>query len=480
LCIQPNEALWQASVIQGLDSTDLCVENELEFQFTNVQTGHSYNTQVRVEVPLNSVVEMDSIYIQYPSSGTSYLVPISAVQFNPPFEYIIYVDSVVPGLSENGLPGPLTSGQNNFRIRYNLELACDYISGSAIETSVFGQNACGSSTNVAGAPNQSVYVFGVPEPYFINPRVSSNDTLTVCNNNLVVRINMLKLGSNPIGANDSMRITLPLGASYVPGSINFLNNPLPQLEPTLDTIGSVVLNSWLLPTGVAELDSIDFTIELSVNENIDCGTPSIFIQTFVDNVAFCATLGANCGVKAQTGSREYGIDVIRPTISLSNSESFVLFAGANSSYEFETQLINSDLVNDIPSGLTYNIYCADNFGNPSGPIIYTGSMPAVPSGDTVLLNASFVSPIQCLTASGLSIQFERSATNCLCEGGFVIPLSSVPPIVTINDTAATEPGTPVVINVLANDSSFTSTLDSSKCWLLRFCTFKWYSYSCKP
>ncbi len=495
LFFHPQESAKQVSLIRPVDNVfDACAPVEYELEIVNTRLPRIYDIAVQAQLPAGMTYVSNSSKFKFPLTSPFVSIPESLVTVSgDTITYII--DSLDADIDSLGLEGVTDLVRNKFRIKFEVITGCDYTSGSVVEFTVSCFTNCDSLIVFSFTTDPQFLTGALPE-YSTNINADSDGFIN-CSDSTQVTFNILNNGPASTNPTDSVEILLPEGISFINGSFVGINNPPTHNAPDQFAIGAETLLKWDLPNGVPLGGSMQFSIGISSNSVLDCGSIELAIATTFQDTADCVlpdslclgpqkgvfinpspgnsgvqvpaqhisgkftqwnpvqavTQGGNapslsaglniivqdtcdsvCFIDGIAGSINVLIDVLKPKLDLSGFSATVACTFSVMSVDV------SNIGIDVPAGTTTQVdfYCDnDASGDLSVGDSFLGSLStisAIAAGDTVTL----ADTLQNVCSNDIIAVIDDSV-NCTCEGVEVItePLNIVAVTATIDCCADT-------------------------------------------
>ncbi|HBK72093.1 MAG TPA: hypothetical protein DDZ39_10655, partial [Flavobacteriaceae bacterium] len=461
LTLSPRSSEVQLTITdQPSARIDMCDTFHIKLQINSAQLARLLNPRVEFTIPGGiSSLDIISINIKYPYNAATTENAVYTTVGN-----ILNIDllshSVIAGLG--GIPGTndaLTVADRQVELDFELKTTCDYISGTPLLFKVFANKPCGDTAEGNGSLvySNDININGVVQPYdafsaIVLPNELDVDGAHIDGCSVTETVNITTIFSDIAGqsatqtdVNDFGRVTIPTNVSYVNGTFT---------SPNGITLVSSNANELVIqyPAGLTNLQSADFSFDIQTGIS-GCATDADF--TIIN---YIETGGLNCGASScvnaivTTGSSTELLDVMKPSvIDNGGSTASITSFNANNNYSFTINLANNGL--DAPSGYTYDIYCADNAGNPTGASMYSGAIQAIAAGGTLTENINFTSNTICSIADGMVFVMNPSASQCMCDVlQLNLPLNAVA-VDAIDDAFSTNEDTPVSGDIFNDNGS---------------------------
>lgn len=384
----------------------------------NANFNPANNLELELLLPLGLELLTGSCEISYPKGSPFTSIADPTFINNGVYKWAIA--DISPAIAQNGLPGYVNAPENNFQIRFKSITDCGFIANSPVIFKVSGKNNnCPVPTNVLAKPGNLLEVEGLDADYTGQFFTSGSQVEEItCGEDYVLQVRFRNIGTT--GLKDSLFITLPAGAYYVPGSLLPLTNA-PATEPQILLRGDYQVLKWAIPAnlGSNNLVSFDITIRNLYEEN--CGSASFYLQALQTKEAVCSTTGEICDAKIATGDFSLQVTLLQPDLNWQSlSGSFP--DGPDGGIVLEGSLLNSGFMVNNP---VIRFYLDNNGnGNPDAgdTFITEAFLGTMEEGDS----RNFQIPGQIdPTDICKVIGWIPAADNCLCD----------PKVITIDQTA---------------------------------------------
>ncbi|MBA3665581.1 MAG: gliding motility-associated C-terminal domain-containing protein [Bacteroidetes bacterium] len=316
----PQSPLLITNVITPPTIVNLCDTASYEVVGTNVQLGSVYNLTVSVNIPPGVAIVPGSSQMAYPSASP--YVTVSNPVYVGGTIYQYYISVLSPSIGANGMPGILSPGNNSVKIKFKVVTTCGYTSGSLASFSFYGVSGCGASTGQLVSLSSQLGIAGASAPYTTNTVLKSS-FISPCNNSSVLKVYSQNLGSLSFGNTDTIRVTMPVGVSYVPGSFVGLTNSPVNPVPVISILNNQQQLAWKLLPGVVPNDSTVFNISYTGNPNLlSCNISNFEAKTTTSSALLCTLTNSFCGVQVITGGDTLPIFTYKSYLSLSNASGY--------------------------------------------------------------------------------------------------------------------------------------------------------------
>jgi len=348
-------------------SSDLGFIRNIAFLF-NLPTGQTY-------IPGTMMISVPS-----PALGGNFVSVDDPQEYFPTRYRFRVTEEVDAMLGTAGLVGAKDPDNSVISFRFQVETDCDFVSGRRAAFILVGSNSCGdrlpnrlrrSGRTVVRPSEPSLDIDVAPATLALNP----------CNMEAATTGVQIEIGETDVTSFDSIRVLLPPGIQYVPGSYVAGSNATPGTEPTTLEVNGGQILTWPFIPNLSAGDVVDFDIDVvAVDIGQLCGEEQIVVEAFASFEADCngmtCTIGELFGEGIQTvsiGKPDYDFDVIDGSITLDP-------AAGTATADFTVQLTNFGFPIDGGNSVTVDIYDDVN----SNGIFDAGSDIFLFSLDTVL------------------------------------------------------------------------------------------------
>lgn len=329
LYIVPRPArLDIGTVIEPNGPTQLCRPIQYEFTIINGEIGGANNVEVLLYANSGVGIVPGSCELRL---GNGPYIPIPDPEPDTTDGTLQrWLLSEYPGspIFNKELAGFTAAPDNILHLRFQMETDCSYRPESTIRYAVQWQNRCSDALNsssiffgqplsLVGAPTEkNTYALAIEQPTATNACVAA----------LPVHITLTNQGGTSSGltfAEEQIKIILPAGATYQPGSYVAVENMPSGIEPGVILEGTTV--ALLLPMlpGVAVGGALSFQIELSIDAAMmaNCGLYPLIVETRQVAVVPCVT--------ADMGVCDLSFLSSRSGAALEITKNIAAFSGAN-------------------------------------------------------------------------------------------------------------------------------------------------------
>ncbi|MEO9891416.1 gliding motility-associated C-terminal domain-containing protein [Aurantibacter sp.] len=423
LTLEPVDAAIQLLILQQpTTSVATCTDFDIELEARNAGEADLISPAINFEIPgdMSSLI-INDITIEYPrGSGNIESITPTITGNSVSINLLDHSGIAV----NNGLLGSLNALSLDDQIaivNLNLSPQCNYLSNTGTAYTMTGNNpsgtdATGSGSRISANP---IIITGAEPPYSTNTIVLDSPSFTGC---AIETVSVETYVENGVtGTNDFSRIILPAGIIYVDGSL-ISTGTQPVTFVSKDTVGDHEEITIALPSGVDSSDTLAYNIGVQGTGEICEGNYVIDLSTFV-TVSGLSCSGVSCGItEVNTGTASTTAAVTKGNLTASSYIATAEYAqsGSNTNYAITVGLENNG-TEDLASGISYEVFCADGAGIKTGPSLYSGSLTqGIPTSASIEESISFTSTTFCGVNSNMVVEFIPSNTNCFCN-----PLSIV-------------------------------------------------------
>ena len=292
-------------------SLTLCDTSDwFEFEIYNAKIGYAYDLEASVRIPQGLRIVPGTCQISYPEGAPWTNIVDPTLLSGNLFQW--KVNTILPLIAANGLPGIDLTPQNTFHIRFKTIAECGFVSNTPILYGTTGIEPCGRQTNALNKPGDPLNILGLaPPPYGVQISIQPiGPPGAVCGGVQDFTVDLNILGTPSAG--DSLYILLPADVAYQPGSyVPGLNGP--SGPPTLHPFGFQLPIPILVGGGMMQ-----FRFRVELGTGAGCDDRTIVAQTRVRTDAFCQSLGAPCEVYISTGEDLWNLEIEHTQLSASN------------------------------------------------------------------------------------------------------------------------------------------------------------------
>lgn len=297
----------ELDIIQEPGAITLCDTSDwFEYEIYNAKTGNAYELESSLKLPQGLRIVSGSCQISYPDGAPWVNISDPALLFGNLYQW--QINSLLPILTANGLPGVNFDPQNTFRIRFKTLAECGFVANTPIIYGVSGVEPCGKKSNLLNKPGDPVSIVGLNPSYGVQISLQAiGAPALTCGSSQEFSVNLNLLGTPSPG--DSVYILLPEGVTVLPDTYLPGVNAVPG--PITLTANGFQLALPILQGG----GTVQFTFQVQIGVSAGCEDPSITAQTRVRTEAFCQSLGAPCNVYVSTGAASLNLNVLHPQLT---------------------------------------------------------------------------------------------------------------------------------------------------------------------
>lgn len=322
--------------------------------------GYLHDLKVDIQLPLDVDIIPGSFEIAYPTTATSVSIPPNS-EFEPATDAIHLYGTTyqfdVTGndatLATDGLIGSAGSAfnANVVNFRFKAVTACGYGSGSRIFFEASGTEGCGNPLVPLQLDfSEKVNILGVPAP-FISEISALPDTLSACGGgSTTLDISYDINGTLATQTEDSIRIILPPGLTYVPNSYNqgtspFANPPVVEIKSGLQVL------YWGI-SGLNPSDDASFSFDIQASDiGQTCKDYQFIVQTFKSAQAKCSATNEFCSVRSISDEEIDNIYIDKPSLAIEVVSATSMAAGLEEMVMIDFKIENIGSVETNPGNV---------------------------------------------------------------------------------------------------------------------------------
>ncbi|MEQ1745200.1 MAG: hypothetical protein ABMA02_07240 [Saprospiraceae bacterium] len=449
LIFSPNNALAQVGVTGAPSSAvTLCEPILYEVTVINVGEGGMYDIELFLKLPqAGQVLVPGSFTVEFDGQTAPMPDPVATAD-----GLLLSVDfSALPFLLE-AVPGVAFAPRNALTFRFLVQTNCDYVDGTRFLYSAAWQDVCGEPRTTSRFVAPPLDIAGEPlvgNDYQI--QMDLPNPATFCGEN-AVHVRIINPGDlGPTAANEKVRVVLPEGFGYVPGSLQAVHNS-PAGQPVSQPFDDVVYLAFGLPSGVGAGDSVVFEFKIqNTTATSACSVPYLFGVQMVQT-ANVACAAASCSIDFVMLEETFGAVFEKPVFALSglNGTALPLDAGLER-WNFGFQIEN---LSALPGGGSLNIEIrldGDQNGqlDPTDLLLRDTAVQVEGLAGATALNVALSVPVAAaLGCSGLWVVLTDTVCSCTRDSVFLpfVRLANAGPDTTLCAGSAAALGLPPLAN----------------------------------
>ncbi len=406
---------------------DLCDTIEFVVDLSASGPGFLDDILLDINLPLDMEFIPGSFEIAFPTTASGTTLPPDS-EYEPANDPIfLYGNTYQLNVTEEDddmeLQGLIGSDGSAFNlnvvnVRFKAETKCGYASGSRVFFESSASSGCGEKL----LPTQKdfsakVGIFDAPPPFISEISIQA-DTLEACvGEGTTLEVEYSINGTMSTSTQDSLRVILPPGVSFVPNSYVFGTNPNTN-PPVIKNESGLQVLYWGI-AGLTPGDAATFSIDIKAEDvGQGCQDFPLYVQTFKSAEAFCDATNETCNVRSISDESVEFIFIQKPELEVNSINVSAMTMGANEMLMFEFTVQN---IGDVAS-TSDNIIYLDIFDDVDGDGRYTAGVDiilgtvstaaAVGVGETAILTGDLIIP------AGTSCQmvaYLDSSKNCSCS-----------------------------------------------------------------
>ncbi len=407
LSITTQDPFLDANVTEQPDAgANVCDPISMTILVRNDDLGTAFDVGTKLYLPLEgATIVPGSVEVAYPSGAA--FQPALADPINSGvtprgllFEYLDFSD-LNATLDQNGLIGfnPANpTDENEFQIRFQMQVDCDFVGNTQIFYEFQGMKGCGDPSNLELGETAPVQLTGSSSTSDKSFEVDFiNGSAVVPETSSEISIEFTNLTATPTDEMvDNVVLTLPIGFSYDANStVAIAPASWAIAEPSIEMVNGLTALTWSMPSGLLQDESASFSLSVS-SPAFECGISSVdFALVTTEQSDFdCAnTACAGSTITSNNGNQLITLPINQGAL-LINPSSVTSVCTATSE---ETVTVVGDIMNvgaEFPAvPFEVNYYLDDN-----GNEVYD-------DGETLLATFTENGPIAASSSLGFSHEF---------------------------------------------------------------------------
>lgn len=314
LALTFEDPFLDANVVdQPATNPNICTTSTITVLLKNIDRGAAYDVKTQLILPLQGATFIpNSVEVAYPSSA-DFIPAVADPNFlentlqGQVFEYESF-EFLNTFLDDNGLPGfnvDNPSDSNEVRIRYSYQTDCEFISGGLSYYNFQGLKGCGDLSNFEAGESFPLIINGT-EPdlsKLFQVNFSANSVLNP-NSLSTIQIDITNLTTTPTNESDYVKLSLPTGFVYQPGSSISIQPMGWNLgEPEITTQNGFEVLSWPMEENLLQNVTASFEFQLNTPD-LDCNvlTQDVQLMAVSRTEVFCENLADECLVETITST----------------------------------------------------------------------------------------------------------------------------------------------------------------------------------
>ena len=450
-------------------AVDLCNPITISAAFRTTDLGHAYRDSIRANLPTGLLYTPGTAQYRYPA-GTGVWTSIT------PSAGTGVIFSLATAIGAQGLygTGDATADNDKIEVRFNAQANCNFTSGSRVSFRGFAKSPCGAGLTTATQFTSPIAIAGIPTNltnYIVNQTIeNANDCEKKTVRNMTLTI------TNPsttltAAATESIRVELPIGASYVSGSTtnpggctSYLGSPTSLAFGIPGATGDTL--KWDMPGGLGQNATMCVNYKINVLDNCEPKDVIAFTQFAAPVTCTGGPYGpvVCTGLQIITGEDAQSFTApIRPVLLITNFiRDIVVSAGVPNVQSNVTATIQNTSAIPYTGNLYVDFYLINCDGSGT-PTFIPGSTKTITGGIGANSQITFVShPVIADTTGGngkkcIMARIQRTSeslgnpVSCVCTPTQTINLSPLP--INFSLFTARPVGTAAQLNwTLANDN----------------------------
>ena len=382
--VRAMTGLQAGFVNQFTPPVDLCEEIPFEVVVKNVGIASHFMQEFCLYLPKEGMqIVPSTVCFAHPDTIVSLGSPGTYMPIDDAFVSIVNPDTIINGQPskkisidmnafasslgvELELPGSTfpENNENKYRFKWKVLTDCDFISGSKLFSEAFSVDACDEQLLSSAESSNIVPIRGLdPRDYNRNQVYLLDTMLGACLDNQIITANVVSF-PNQTGPNEFVCITFP--AEVTVNASTPFNPSTWMMSPLITPVAGGNEYCWEIPAGTPP-GVLAFNLDLSVDEESECGMLDFATYTKVSDEAVCITTGESCTLEIFTSELEASAVEVIPAIKIIDSQiSATASCSPSGNLMTETSVAIQNQSGDIAVGtsVAVTIFSDDN-GNGS-------------------------------------------------------------------------------------------------------------------
>ncbi|WP_175489325.1 SdrD B-like domain-containing protein [Neolewinella agarilytica] len=336
---------------------DLCDPVPYETQILSSDLGYVRDMKLIITLPVGQSYELGSLMFSNPSPSIGSFVNVMDPFVISPRKIIILLSRYDDVLATEGLVGSKDPENSTLSFKFNALTDCGGVSGGRATFILTSKNSCGNG--IRPIRRRSGRVFLRPSEPTLDVSVGPTTlNLNACNGDSETSDVSIGINSGDISDLDSIRMILPEGINYVPGSYVPGQNAVPGTDPTLirNLQGETIL-AWPFTSGLSEGDQVDFSVDVIASDvGQVCGEEEILVQAFATFEDDCD--GMICSVSEAKGEDSQTVIIEKADLdfNLINGSITLNPGDGTATADFTAKLTNFGFLLSEGNTITVDIY----------------------------------------------------------------------------------------------------------------------------
>lgn len=317
LKLNPQSPSLSPVVISPAAAISLCAPASYTVKLINVQKGSAYDLLLRVILPPGTSIKTGTSQLKYPEGGA--FVGIADPVLISGTTYSWNLSALNALLGTDGLKGVTQTTLDELFISFDLQTDCSFTSGDFLRFSFIGKSACGATTAEETAVSLPLEIDGAVPPYTTDVKLVST-YITPCSNNSTLKVVVKNNGPSLTSLGDSVKVTLPTGVYFAPGSYTAIKNAPSNGVPIQYNLNGNTLLSWAYSSVIPVGDSAVFSFEFNgIANDLTCALSQFAARTTIAKSANCVATASNCDINVITGDTVLDIYSYKGYLSIENA-----------------------------------------------------------------------------------------------------------------------------------------------------------------
>ena len=417
LSLNPQQPDLQANEISfGTDSVALCQPEEAVIHIINAGIGGGLDPTVYASFPGAGITIIPGTSMLCDEAGNCQDIA------DPVFSGNIYEWDIAQYI--HVIKGSQSAPENQLFLKFFVETTCDFDPQSVWSYWVEYNNVCDEDVETVEFFTFPPQIVGAPQTLNEYVISSSPSAVSACTGGAATfTFTIQSTASNdPTSDVEHIRLTMPGNFTYQPNSFQNLLNLAGLGEPDITISGNNTVLEWEMPAGVANGESMIFSIDLLVSDDEDCEAhPFSFDIVEVVSIPCGSATSGFCFLDFEETVYDFTVQVEKPQFGIAAQHLGAQPFGTDQErWDVEVTLENLGTIistNNLTIQVFYDIN-GNGLYDPAIDELFTTlqtDVSGLSPGGLLNLQEEFLVDLQ-HTCEGLIFVVDSQVNSCLCNG----------------------------------------------------------------